>query len=315
VKRREVLAAIALAAAPAFARAAATPRVALLAESRSGQDGWRKRFAAEGLRDGENVSLEFFGWGVGEEYLLKVVASGPDAILVPGGPHIAFFKKATTRIPIVFWSFGGDPVGMGYVQSLRRPGGNITGTTNHAIAVMEKGWEVMKEMRPQAKRMGAFFDAAYRENSWYPNVRDAQIAAASRLKLERVEIVVPPDAGAANAWRAVRDARVDILDVAGGYWDWAWDFNEYLIQAAIPAYWELPAHVRKGGLFSLVGSMDEAMAEAVRMVALILRGADPATMPVYDVRRMELTLNLATARRMRLEIPKAVLLRTDTLVE
>jgi len=73
--------------------------------------------------------------------------------------------------------------------------------------------------------------------------------------------------------------------------------------------------VRKGGLFSLVGSMDEAMAEAVRMVALILRGADPATMPVYDVRRMELTLNLATARRMRLEIPKAVLLRTDTLVE
>ena len=313
MRRREALAVLAL--APAFARAAATPRVALLAQSPSGQDGWRKRFAAEGLRDGENVSLEFFGWGVGEEYLLKVVASGPDAILIPGGPHIAFFKKATTRIPIVFWSFGGDPVEMGYVQSLRRPGGNVTGTTNHAIAVMEKGWEVMKEMRPKARRMGALFDTDFVKEAWYPSTRDSQLAAAARLKLERVEIVVPPDAGAANAWRAVRDAHVDTLDVAGGNWDWAWDFNEYLIQAAIPAYWELPVHVKKGGLFSLIGSMDEAMAEAVRMVALILRGADPATMPVYDVRRMELTLNLATARRMKLEIPKAVLLRADALVE
>jgi len=316
MNRRDVLAALALAAAPAFpsAQAKRTFRVAICG-GRAERKMWRGLFAAQGLHDGGNVSLELFDWDEDPARVREIVASGPDAVLLPGGGLIALFMKATTRIPIVFYSLGADPVTMGLVQSYRRPGGNVTGTTNHGIAVAEKGWEVLKEMRPRAKRIGAFFDTGYLKESWFPLVREAQFTAASHLGLERVEIVVPASGGSATAQRAVTDARVELLDIAWGDWPWAWDFNEFLIQAAIPALWELPWQVKKGGLLALIGSMDEARTEAARIVAAILRGADPATTPVYEVRRIDLTLNLRTARRMNLEIPKSVLLRADTLVE
>ena len=284
--------------------------------------GW---FAAEGFVEGRNLALEYMGlqklvrqgsnWG---QKLREVVASRPDVILVigAGGPYLQTLKRLTSEVPIVFYILTTDPVRMGLVESLRRPGGNLTGTAWPPFeAITIKSWELLKELRPAARRIGALLGRDDVGGVWMAELRAAQIAAAARLGLERVEIVVRTTEGFAPVERAIRSAQIDLLDPENGTdWPWRADLLGFLARSGIPAVWD-EVWVKDGGLLSLNASFEELSREAVRIVAKILRGEKPATIPVYVATRFKITVNLRTARAMKLTIPPSILLRADVVVE
>ena len=132
-----------------------------------------------------------------------------------------------------------------------------------------------------------------------------------------MDIFIPRKDGAAAFEREVRKARVDVLDATAldALYPSLPEIMKVLERARIPAHWVTSELVRAGGLVSVTASMGEAYREAFRMAALILRGADPATMPVRTPLKFVTAINLRTARAMGLAVPPSVLLRADVVVE
>jgi putative ABC transport system substrate-binding protein len=240
-----------------------------------------------------------------------IIASRPDAILI--SPHVdaTLFKRLTRDVPIVFWT-SGDPVRMGLVESLRRPGGNFTGASDRSVELMVKSYQLFRELRPGLKRVGILMDDATTDDD-RALVRDAQGPTAKRLGLERVEIVVPMKATVAQVEGAIRASRVEALDVAlsgdGDLVPWTKDAMKFIERSGILAAWDHPGLVRDGGLLSVGGNLREIQREAVRIVARILRGTKPGDIPVYEGRGVRIALNLRTARAMGLAVPESVLLQ------
>src|SRR5258706_4736984 len=155
-----------------------------------------KWFAEDGLVDGRDLVLEFVvldeitDLAEIERRARAIVASRPDAILV--SPHVdaTLFKRLTRDVPIVFWALSGDAVRMGLVESLRRPGGNITGTSDRSIELMARSYQLFKELRPGLKRVGTLMDDGMTDDDRVL-AREAQGPAAKRLGLQRVENLGP----------------------------------------------------------------------------------------------------------------------------
>lgn len=281
-------------------------------------------FAREGLAEGRDIVFEpmhlhevISRGGDFRPRVRDIVASRPDVMLVvgAGGPVPVFLKRTTSEIPVVFFSLGVDPVRIGLVKSLREPGGNITGTTWPPPDVMaSKEWGILKELRPAARRIGVLM-SRQPGDVWIESMRAAQEAAAARLNLERVEIHVAWDKEFAPVASAIRAARVDLLDPESGpEWVWRPELIRYVRNAGIVTLWQ-EVFVRQGGLVAVSASIEEMAHEAVRMVARILRGARPADIPIYQARRFDVSLNLATARAMKLEVSAALRLQATRLVE
>ncbi|HET7730871.1 MAG TPA: ABC transporter substrate-binding protein [Usitatibacter sp.] len=322
-RRRQALQAIAacvlVPSFPSRAAAPSRPRVAIQNISGwKGRDRWRAHFAEEGLVDGRDVDLEFVRLGgepaVTEPRARALVASRPRVIVVPGGELIGLFKGLTRDIPIVFYSFGQNPVHHGFVDSYSRPGGNVTGTTNQGAEVVPLGWQLLSRMRPGARRVGSLMDEEMLASPWAPVVRETWRRAAVSLGLEQVEIVVRGDAGFAPVQEAIRRARIDLLAV-GTYAPWLPELMAFVEKEAIPALWVTVKMVEAGGLMSVLGSFDEAMRASVSIVASILRGREPGTIPVREVTGIDIAINLRTARAMKLAIPPDILLRANRVFE
>lgn len=322
-RRRQALQAIAACVlAPSWASNAAAPsppRVAIQNISGwKGRDLWRAHFAEEGLVDGRDVELAFVQLGgkpmVAEPRARELVASRPRVIVVPGGELIGLFKGLTREIPIVFYSFGQSPVQHGYVDSYSRPGGNVTGTTNQGTEVIALGWELLKRMRPGARRAGALLEEGLLATPFASGVREAQARAAVSLGLEQVEIVVHRDAGFAPVEEAIHRGRIDLLAV-WAYAPWLPELMALVEREAIPTLWESTGMVKAGGLMSVLGNFAEAMRASVSIVASILRGREPATIPVREVTGIDIAINLRTARAMKLAIPPDILLRANRVFE
>lgn len=282
-------------------------------------------FAAEGFVEGRDIVLEPMGLHEivtrGESFeprAREIVADRPDVIFVvgAGGPFPLFLKRITSEVPVVFWSLGVDPIRIRLVKSLRAPGGNVTGTAwPEPDVFVLKSWEILKELRPGARRIGVLFGPRLPGDVWIESLVVAQVQAAARLGLERVEIRVPEDQGFAVLEKAIRAAGVDLLDPETGVeWKWRPELMSYVERVAIPTVWD-EAWVPKGGLVSLTASYEEMCREGVRMVARILRGAKPAELPIYQARQFAIALNLRTARAMKLEVPHHLLLSATRLVQ
>jgi putative ABC transport system substrate-binding protein len=305
-------------------RVAVVPAGSLSSRSAAEQlelrQGTAKLFAEQGFIERRNLALEYVDFDPSdmaevERRARAVIARRPDVILV-AGDNIGLFARLTKDIPIVFYYMGFDPLRAGYVQSYSRPGGNVTGIMFYPPGHELKGWELLKEMVPNARRIGVLEYQDDPGGPWTPDVRSMQLAAASRLGLELVRIAVPADSVFAVIERAIRDARIDLL--AGNFDEdapWTPDLMRFLERSRIPAAWSGPGIVRRGGLLSAGPSWAGQYTTAVTIVARVLRGASPATIPVHAPTSFTTAINLRTARAMGLTVPASILLRADVVVD
>jgi putative ABC transport system substrate-binding protein len=170
-------------------------------------------------------------------------------------------------------------------------------------------------MRPKMKRLGILNDDGASEAEMSV-MREVQAAAAKRLGLERVDIIMPTTAGAARLEKAIREAKVDALDVAlsNDSVPWAKDAMRIVERLGILASWDNRARVNEGGLLSVEGDSVEAIRAAVRIAAQVLHGAKPGEIPVYESRGVVISINMRTAQAMGLAVPESVLLQARNVV-
>jgi putative ABC transport system substrate-binding protein len=289
-------------------------------------DSWGPTPSIVGLRDG----LIERGYRQGEQFEIGVrftqgdvsalsaaaqdlVRDGADIIFVMGANAAKAAQKATPSTPIVFAGAVGDPVQLGLVRSFARPGGNITGVTDLDVDLAPKRLEILLEMRPGLKRV--FF--AYDPSDAYgvATVRGYR-EAARRLGIALVEKTIRSEDDARDLLK-LRKGEVDGILGASTL---SMNIPGFLLEAAsqqgIPSMFnDLFWVERLGALASYGPDLYESGRLAARLVDKILKGADPAGVPVEANPKIELALNMKTARVLGLAIPPAVLLRANRLVQ
>jgi len=231
-------------------------------------------------------------------------------VIVAAGPALPALKRATSTIPIVM-AASGDPVGLGYVQSLGHPGGNITGLSLQSIEITGKRLELLKEFVPSAGLVAVVWDRA---SLLYWQA--AETAARKRgWKLLSLEI---RDAGEIEGvFRAATGARAGALLVsaAGLLFPHARRFAELAARSRLPAMYELRPYVEAGGLISYGADINDIWRRAAVFVDKILKGAKPADLPIEQPTKFELVINLKTAKALGLTIPQSVLARADQVIQ
>jgi putative ABC transport system substrate-binding protein len=289
-------------------------------------ESWGPTPAIIGLRDG----LQELGYRENEQFVIGVrftqgnpadlaeaardlVRRGVDIIVTAEGGNTAkAAQAATNRIPIVFMG-GSDPVGLGLVQSLARPGGNITGTADLDIDLGPKRMEIFRELIPGLKRILLPYDAtnAYAV-AQLPTYRDA----ARRLGLTLVERPLRTEQEAQAALGKIRKGEVDgilaprfvSLNIPG----FILDIGQ---KQGLPTMFHGLFFVEHGGLAAYSAADSHLGRQAARLVDKILNGAKPADLPVEQPTTFELVINAKTAKALGLAIPPSVLLRANRVIE
>ena len=324
MRRREFIAALGGAAAwPLVARAqkAAMPVIGFLdagsAAARTQQvAAFRKGLAEAGYQEGQNVALEF-RWAEGEygrfgELAADLIRRRVSVIVTPGSGTAALAAKAaTSTIPIVFGA-AGDPAQEGLVASLSRPGGNATGVNFFTVEVVAKRMELLRELVPTAKRIVVLVNPADPEG--YQTLRDLQFAAGGEQILHR-EVATGQEIDTAFADMAREKA--DALFVGPGTF-----FNTRRVQLAVlaaryalPATYPVRAYPEAGGLMSYGADVLDAFRQVGVYAGRVLKGAKPADLPVLQLTKFDLVINLNTARALGLTIPPHLLARADEVIE
>jgi putative ABC transport system substrate-binding protein len=322
--RRRLALGIASALVAPRAIAARPKRVVLILRSDTGSSGAVRQHTidilrGEGLVHGRDFEVEIVDTYVrsGDMGRLadEVVASGPDVIGVSGTADTQLFAARTRTIPIVFRAVA-DPVAAGLVSSLARPGGNITGESNLAFELEGKRLAILRELRPDLKHV-LVVDVDGTPAS-LAAVRQQAAARELGLTLERLTLrrmhvredigSIPKHLAASRAQAALISA-FDFLGAEGR------GVLAVLESQRVPAIFLDNRIVQAGGLASLGQRVDRADPTPLRIIARVLRGENPANIPVAQTTRTHFALNLRTARAMNLAIPNSIQLRADELVE
>ena len=272
----------------------------------------------QGLRDlgrveDRNIVIEArFSEGKQERFpdlAAELVRLNVEVIVTSAGPATVAAKNATTAIPIVMVGVG-DPVGSGVVGSLARPGGNITGLSLQNPALAAKRVQLLKEILPRATRLGVL---VYPPNQWAAlMMQEVAVAARTlRMELQRLEVQRPTDFDAAfGAASSGRAAALLVLEDP-----FMFQYRETIAGLAaksrLPAAYGLREFVEAEGLISLGASIRDLFRRAAMFVAKILKGAEPADLPVEQPTKYQFVINLKTAKALGLTIPPAVLARAD----
>ena len=277
----------------------------------------RKGLAEGGYQEGQNVALEF-RWAEGQygrfaELAADLVRRGVSVIVTPGSGTAALAAKAaTTTIPIVFGATS-DPVKEGLVASINRPGGNVTGVNFLVGEVVAKRMQLLREVVPAARRVALFVNPTDQEN-YDSTIREAESAAPGQELLVH-NVATRRDIDTAFA-EMVRQ-RPHALFVAPGSF-----FNIRRVQLvilaarhALPAMYSTRAYPEAGGLISYGTDVLDAFRQIGLYAARILKGTKPADLPVLQLTKVELVINLNTARALGLEMPAGVLAIADEVIE
>ena len=243
----------------------------------------------------------------------ELVALAPDVILTTGSAGVGSLLQATRTVPIVFVTVP-DPVGAGYVDSLARPGGNATGFTSFEYGISAKWLELLKEVAPQVTRAAVLRDATIAAGA---GQLGAIQSVAPSLGIELRPVAVR-DAGEIE--RAVtafaREAKGGLIVVAGA----AVAVHRALIinlaaQYRLPAVYPYRYYVASGGLMSYGPDNIDQYRRAAGYVDRILKGEKPADLPVQAPTKIELVINLRTAKALGLVMPPTLLARADEVIE
>jgi putative ABC transport system substrate-binding protein len=270
-----------------------------------------------GWIDGKNVRIDYrFAAGdaaLFKTYATELVGLAPDAILAETPPAVAALQQQTRTIPVVFVLVG-DPIGFGFVQSVARPGGKITGFSGFDLPLMGKWVELLKEAAPRITRLSVIFNPDTAPNA---AVETSAIERAARLV--GVTVMAAPvrdDAEIEAAVAAVaREPGGGLLCLPNAFID----AHRDAIVAAASRY-GLPligdsGFPRAGGLMSYWFNAVELHAQAASYIDRILRGAEPSDLPVQQPTKVSLVINIKTAAALGLTVPQSLLQRADEVIE
>ena len=282
-------------------------------------NGLRQGLADLGYAQGRNIDIEWrFGSGRNERYpeLAADLVRLKVAVIVAGtNTQVAAAQKATRTIPIVM-VHPTDPVELGFVASLARPGGNISGLSIQSRELSSKRLQLLKEAIPNLNRLGILWDPnelGFRQTV----VREAEIAApALGLQTELFEVRRAIDIDVAFA-AMTRTGRASAIFIPGGGMFTANRAHlvEFAIRNHLATTCGAPRSAEAGCLMFYGATFTEQYRRAAFFVDKILKGAKPADLPVEQPTKFELVINLKTARALGLTIPSSLLLRADQLIE
>jgi putative ABC transport system substrate-binding protein len=270
-----------------------------------------------GWTDGRNVRIDY-RWGAGDadrirRYAAELVALAPDVILTAGGESVAVLRQATRTVPIVF---GGiiDPVGAGFVESLARPGGNITGFTLFEYGISGKWLELLKQIAPRVTRTAVLRDSGVASGAG--QLGAIQGAAPSfGLELRPIDV---RDAGEIE--RAIADfARTSNGSLIVTASALTTVYRDLIVMLAarhrLPAVYPARFFVISGGLISYGPDRVNPYRGAAGYVDRILKGEKPADLPVQAPNKFDLAINPKTAKTLGLTVPPALLARANEVIE
>jgi putative ABC transport system substrate-binding protein len=242
----------------------------------------------------------------------ELVRGGVDLLFVTSAQPARAAQQATTQIPIVFASVE-DPVGLGLVQSFARPGGNLTGVTNLTLELGPKRLELFRELVPGLKRVLYPYDATHA-----PSVALAQVYrdAARHLGMEVVEQPVRTEAEVQAMLARVRESQIDgIVQPSSLSFNIPGFMVEATLERAIPTMFVGAFFVERGGLASYAPDDYTSGWQAARLVDKILKGTDPAEIPVEANTKIQFVVNLKTAQALGLTILPTLLFQADKVIQ
>jgi putative ABC transport system substrate-binding protein len=271
-----------------------------------------------GYVEGRTIAIEF-RWGEGHYERLPDMAAdlvrrqvAVIAAIAPGAALAA--KSATTTIPIVFQT-GSDPVGLGLVQSLNRPGGNLTGISRLATELSPKLLELLHQAAPHADRIALLLNS--NDVSAPSKMAAAQIAARS-LGLKELEVLnaaTKAEIDAAFADLTQRRANALMIGQDVFFNNQIEQFAALALRDALPAIYSLREFAAAGGLMSYGSSLEDQYRLVGSYVGRILKGEKPADLPVQQATKFDLVINLKTAKALGLTVPPTLLALADEVIE
>ena len=274
-----------------------------------------------GYIEGQNIAFEYrYGEGKQDRYpelAAELVRLKVDIIVVSGGTiAIRAAKNATKTIPIVMTGSGADPVEAGLVESLARPGGNVTGITNLNRELGGKRLELLKEAVPKLARVAVLYDPAV--PGQVLDVKEVLPVAAGALRLT----LQPWEVRAANdfdrVFAAMGKQRPDGLYVAGGSPLMVTNQKRivgFALKSRLPSVYVRRELVDAGGLMYYGADLADSYRRVAYYVDRILKGAKPADLPVEQPTKFELVINLKTAKQIGVTIPQSLLYRADKVIK
>jgi putative ABC transport system substrate-binding protein len=300
------------------------PRIGYLSNSDPGRESDRAEAIRLALRErgyieGQNIATDYrYAEGKIDRYpelAVELVRLKVDIIVVAGGPiAIRAAKNATKTIPIVMAVGGPDPVEEGLVESLARPGGNVTGITNLSSELGGKRLELFKEAAPKLARVALLYDPAVPVG--VVELKEVQAAArALRLTIQPWEVRSAD--GFEKVFAALNKERPDGLYMTSGG---LMSSNVkrtagFALKSRLPSMYGRADFVDAGGLMSYGADLADSYRRVAYFVDRIFKGAKPADLPVEQPTKFELVINLKTAKQIGLTIPQSVLYRADKVIK
>jgi putative ABC transport system substrate-binding protein len=306
----------------AGAQQPAMPVIGFLNPTSAGTQADRLRAFHHGLKEtghveGENVAIEY-RWAEGQYDRLPALAAelarGHVAVIVATGASVPAFaaKAATTTIPIVF-TVPDDPVRLGLVASLARPGGNLTGVNFFSSELVAKRLELLRDLVPTVHRVAVLANPANAASTEASDVAAAARAMGLDIQVFNVNTGHAIDTTFATLGRE----RPDALFVTGGAFFISRRVQLALlaVRHAVPAAYGSREYAESGGLMSYGANLPDAWRQAGVYAGRILKGAKPSDLPVVQSSRFELVINLQAARALDLTVPPTLLARADEVIE
>jgi putative ABC transport system substrate-binding protein len=281
-------------------------------------DAFRRGLNESGYVDGRNVAIEF-RFAENHPDRLSVLANDlvvreVSAIVATGGGNAILAAKAATKtIPIVFTA-GDDPVQAGYVESLNRPGGNVTGITFFASLLVGKGMSLLHEVVPRASTVGMLVNNASFEAR--PQLASAQ-EAAHVLGVQLLVLPASNPGDIAAAFTTMRERQAGALLIGGDAYlaSRIPEIVTLTLRDRMPALFFNREFAAEGGLMSYGADIGDGFRRAATYVGRILKGEKPSGLPVDQATRIEFVVNLKTAKAFGLEVPPQLAARADEVIE
>ena len=300
---------------------ATTPVVGFLNTRASGEDpqvlaGFRQGLRDAGYVEGRNVTIEY-RWAESHNNRLPELAADlvgrQVAVIAANSQATVAAKAATTTIPIVFIT-GADPVQVGFVASLNRPGGNLTGVTSLDTELGRKRVQLLHELLPKASTIAALVNPTFPgSDNQTRQLREA--AGTLGLQLHVLHASNEHEINTAFTDLARLQAKGLVVGNDPVFTAWSQQIAALAIRHAVPAIYEFRTFVAAGGLIGYGGSISELYRLLGIYTGRILKGEKPADLPVQQATKVELYINLKTAKALGLSVPPALQARADEMIE